>query len=73
MKKPDINALQDIMNAKGLSLDDLAEKTGIRPIILNERFQEKSEFRASEIYGIAEALELSDEQKAAIFFGTEIN
>lgn len=73
MKKLDIKALLAAIEERDMSVEMLAEKTGISVSVLKRRLKEESEFRASEIYRISDALGLSDERKTEIFFGTKVD
>lgn len=67
-KHPDLKALKKKMEEKGLTAEELAEKTGIKPSVLKGILEGTRELRVSEIYGLAEALELNDTEKSLFFF-----
>lgn len=71
MKKPDTKALKEIMQQEDITTGELSLRTGLNSSELDKLLEGKREFRASEIYKIADALELDPEQKSEIFFGPE--
>ena len=73
-KTPDLDALKKKISNKGMHISDVAEAMGIDKAVLRSRFDGDSEFMVSEIYRLADVLELSDAEKCSIFFGkVELN
>lgn len=60
--------LKDIAKSKKITLNELATAIGITRQGLNKKITNRSEFRVSEVSKLTELLELSEQQKQAIFF-----
>ncbi len=60
--------LEIAMKRAGISRPDVAKKLGISVMALFNKLHNKSEFRASEIAKLSNLLNLSSEQRDAIFF-----
>lgn len=56
------------VESRGLKYRFLAELLGITPYGLQKKIDNKTEFKASEIVTLSEALDLSAEERNAIFF-----
>lgn len=61
--------LKNEMSKKGYTQDSLAKELGISKSRFRRKINSLQEFKASEMVLLVELLELSDEQKIAIFFG----
>lgn len=53
----------------GISKKDLAKRLGISEMSLFNKIRNETEFKASEIVALTEALNLTQEQRNNIFFG----
>ena len=58
-----------IMVAKGKTFQELADEIGLSKTCLSYKVNNKSQFVVSEIKAIQKALELTNEERDAIFFG----
>lgn len=65
----DTQMLRDKIKSEGVSITFLAKKTGITRECFYQRLRNETDFRASEIVAIAQALHMTREQREAIFFG----
>lgn len=63
--------LKQEMTASGMPTSTIAERAGIERATFYNRLNGKSEFKASEIEGIASALRLTKAKRDAIFFAKE--
>lgn len=54
--------------SSGVKYKYLAQSIGITPYGLQKKIDNQSEFKASEIYKLSDALNLSDADRNAIFF-----
>lgn len=54
----------------GISKKELAKKLGISEMSLFNKIRNETEFKASEIVALTEALKLSQEQRNIIFFAS---
>lgn len=63
-----IEMLKSAMEASGMKVTAIAEKSGICRETLYNRLNGVGEFRLSEIVGLTDALQLSDAQRDQIFF-----
>ncbi|WP_303916721.1 helix-turn-helix transcriptional regulator [Subdoligranulum variabile] len=64
----DTKRLRDAIQASGLKISFLAEKMGISRQALQQKIDNDSEFKASEIAALAGLLGLDIPEKEAIFF-----
>ena len=67
-KKIDISLLKQSIVNKGFSIAEAAKRIGTEERSLSRKLEGAEEFRASDIYGLSEMLELSDDEKKTIFF-----
>lgn len=54
----------------GISKKDLAKRLGISEMSLFNKIRNETEFKASEIVALTEALKLTQEQRNTIFFAS---
>lgn len=64
----DLKCLREKIDDSGLTITALADKCGIRRETLYNKLQGTSEFKASEIMSITNALHMSQNERDAIFF-----
>lgn len=67
-----INSLELELQIKriGISKKDLAKRLGISEMSLFNKIRNETEFKASEIVALTEALKLTQEQRNTIFFAS---
>ena len=59
---------REAVEKAGIKYKFLAESMGISPYGLQKKIDNRSEFKASEIYTASDVLNLSEEDRNAIFF-----
>lgn len=64
----DTNALRSAISMSGFKYKALAEILGLTPYSLQMKIDNKTEFKASEIDALANALGMDMQQRDAIFF-----
>ena len=69
-KMVDLEMLKTVMLRKTVSVKELEEKTGIQYSRLESLLDGEREMQASDIYKIAQALNLTEKEKSDIFFPT---
>lgn len=69
----DTNRLKAAITLKGMTAGDLAEKIGLSRQSLSYKINNLREFRVKEIQAIAEALDLTLEEKERIFFAKQVD
>lgn len=72
-KMTDKKRLKAVMILNGMTANDLAEKIGISRASFSYKINNLREFRTKEIQAIAEALNLSLEDKEMIFFADVVD
>ena len=65
----DIAMLNEKIKESGITITALSEKCGMSRETFYNRMAEKSEFKASEITNLTEALNLTRRERDQIFFG----
>lgn len=65
----DTQKLREKIKDEGVSITFLAQKAGITRECFYQRLRNESDFRASEIVAISQALHMTGKQREAIFFG----
>lgn len=68
----DITELRKLIEDSGKTMKAVAKQSGIVRETLYNRLDGKGEFKASEIQGLALALNLTNEQRDAIFFNYKV-
>ncbi len=68
----DFKLLKKRISDSGMTMVAIANKTGILRETLYNRLNGKGEFNASEMVAIAKVLNLSNDERDAIFFATEV-
>ncbi|MDD5987329.1 MAG: helix-turn-helix transcriptional regulator [Eubacteriales bacterium] len=68
-----LSLLDSAIEARGIKLVKLAEKTGLTYQGLKYKLDGRREFKVSEADRIANALSLSDEERDAIFFNRSVD
>ena len=63
-------ALKSLLVRRGMTLEQLSEKTGISRVSLSYKINNKREFWQSEIVLLQEVLQMSDEERNHIFLGS---
>lgn len=63
-----LDRLKDEIDASGMTMVSVANRAGMLRETLYNRLNGKSEFRASEIQGLTNALRLSKQKRDEIFF-----
>ncbi len=64
----DVKLLQEKIDQSGYKVRFIAEKVGITYQGLRKKMQNKSEFKVSEIQTLCRLLDLSEQEREAIFF-----
>lgn len=68
----DTNKLRKAITESGLKISEILKRSGIKAYsTLRDKVDNKREFTASEITKLCEILDLSTEQREAIFFASE--
>lgn len=70
---PDVEALRSKMNESGMTIVNIAKKTGILRETLYNRLNGRGEFTASEIIALSEVLHLTKKERDDIFLSTNGN
>lgn len=68
-----INELKAELARKEMTIDQLAELTGIKRSRIYRRFSHADEFTLSEIYNIAKVLSLDSKRVMEIFFDEKVS
>lgn len=69
----DVEKLREKISDSGLTITAISRKTGILRETLYNKVSGVSEFKASEIAAISKVLQLSQEERDAIFFAQIVN
>lgn len=69
----DVEKLREKISDSGLTITAISRKTGILRETLYNKVNGASEFKASEIAAISKVLQLSQEERDAIFFAQIVN
>ncbi len=69
----DTNKLKAAIALKGITAGDLADKIGMSRQSISYKMNNIREFRVKEIIAISEALNLTLEEKEAIFFADKVD
>jgi len=64
----DTKMLRSAIEKSGLKYKYIAEKLGLSYYGLQKKIENKSEFKASELYALSELIGLSEKDRSAIFF-----
>lgn len=67
-----IQALKQEIQNSGMTMVAISKKSGILRETLYNRLDGIGEFTASEIYGLSNALKLSNKQRETIFFAKKV-
>lgn len=70
---PDVEALRSKMNESGMTIVNIAKKTGILRETLYNRLNGRGEFTASEIIALSEVLHLTKKERDDIFLSINGN
>lgn len=70
---PDIATLKEKMDESGMTVVNIAKKSGILRETLYNRLNGKGEFTASEIIALSEVLNLTKKERDDIFLSTNGN
>lgn len=66
------NELRKTISQAGVSIVFLAKKAGITRESFYQKMKNETEFKASEIVALADALHLTNEKRDSIFFAPEV-
>lgn len=70
---PDVEALRSKMDESGMTIVNIAKKTGMLRETLYNRLNGRGEFTASEIIALSEVLHLTKKERDDIFLSTNGN